>query len=107
KASYNGTDNLYRLNPIEKSISQITNISYGAFNPAYDSHSNTLLFNNYQPYGYQISQLKLGEVTSQALDSIENTFISYFEPLLAQESKPIDLDSLEQAEHASTPYKEL
>lgn len=107
KASYNGIDNLYSLNPLNNEVFQLTNIRYGAFNPSYQATSKTILFNNYQPYGYQISRISLNETQPKSIKEIKNTFINYFEPLLTQEAKPIDQDSIPHKTYASTPYKEL
>ena len=107
KASYNGIDNLYSLNPISEEVLQLTNIRYGAFNPSYNNSSNTLLFNNYQSFGYQISKVKLDEIDPTSINGIKNTFINYFEPLLKQEAKPISQDSILQKAYVSKPYKEL
>lgn len=107
KASYNGIDNLYSLNSLNKEVFQLTNIRYGAFNPSYNEVSNTILFNNYQAYGYQISKVKLDEVNPVPIGEVKNTFINYFEPLLKQETMPVAHDSALQKTYTSTPYKEL
>ncbi len=65
KAHTNGIDNIYRLNGATSSIVPLTNVAYGAFNPAIDRANNTLLFNQYQVDGYRISWKKLDESTIQ------------------------------------------
>lgn len=106
KAFYNGIDNLYSFDPRNKTRHQLTNIHYGAFNPSYDSISKTILFNNYQPNGYQISKINLDKITPTAISEVENTFINYFDAIQSQETKVPTLDSQVITEHKSTPYRE-
>lgn len=107
KASFNGIDNLYKYSFSDQKIEQITNIKFGAFNPSYDASSNRLLFNNYQPNGYQVSQLNLGEIIPVSIRDIKNTFINYFEPLLA-ETMPINMpDSSNTKSYSTKAYKEI
>jgi hypothetical protein len=107
KAFYNGIDNLYSLDPKNNTIFQLTNIQYGAFNPSYDPSSKSILFNNYQAYGYQISEISLKDIPPVSIDTIRNTFISYFKPLVEQ-SDPITIpDSTAIEKHPSKPYKEI
>jgi hypothetical protein len=107
KAFYNGIDNLYSFDPTHKNIFQLTNIRYGAFNPHYDSTSKNILFNNYQPYGYQISEINLDKIIPQPISEVRNTFISYFKPLVAKKDQIAVPDSTTIKTHASKPYKEL
>ena len=107
KSAYNGIDNLYLFDPANESLNQITNIRYGAFNPSYVAHHNTLLFNNYQPYGFQISQVDLSTTEPQPVSEIKNTFISYFEPLLKNNHQQPSIDTSKAKNYASKPYKEL
>lgn len=107
KSAYNGIDNLYLYDPETNTMDQLTNIRYGAFNPSYLEHSNTLLFNNYQPYGFQISQVDLATVQPQPVSEIENTFINYFKPTVREDQHAIPIDTSENKDYSSTPYKEI
>jgi len=59
KAHYHGVDNLYALNRRDNTVAQLTNVHFGAFNPAFDSVSRRIWFNNYQVDGYRISRTEL------------------------------------------------
>lgn len=107
KAHCNGIDNIYSLQPQTKEIFQLSNAPFGAFNPSYDHSSTTLWFNNYQPYGYQISQIQLDNSSPQPLDEVDNTFIDYFKPLLAREKPIINTDSINEKKFPTSPYNEL
>src|SRR5690554_2840821 len=107
KAFYNGIDNLYSFNKNNKNILQLTNIEFGAFNPSYDATSKNILFNNYQPYGYQISRINLNDIPPLSINDVENTFINYFEPLVNPKELSVTVDSTIDKTYASTPYKEL
>ncbi|QNL47781.1 hypothetical protein H8S90_13215 [Olivibacter sp. SDN3] len=106
KAHYNGIDNIYCLEP-SKNIRQLTNVSYGAFNPSYDQFSETLYFNNYQPNGYLISKENATHFREKTFEQDSNFFISYYKPLLAQEEPITAPDSTQHKTFASSPYKEV
>lgn len=59
KAHANGIDNIYRLESTKNTVSPLTNVRYGAFNPAIDRTNQALLFNQYQADGYRISTIPL------------------------------------------------
>ncbi|WP_206367872.1 hypothetical protein [Sphingobacterium chungjuense] len=66
KAHYNEVDNIYRWDRKNKSIHQLTNALYGAFNPTLTT-SESIVFNEYTPDGYKIVQrpfVDLEEVTT-------------------------------------------
>lgn len=65
KAHYNGIDNIYRLNTAKNKVHPVTNVAYGAFNPAVDRANNTLLFNQYQIDGHRIGWVALDKETVQ------------------------------------------
>lgn len=106
-AFYSGIDNLYRLDRKSKEVFQLTNAQFGAFNASYDSLSKRILFNNYQANGFQISELGIHDILPRNIDSVQNTFISYFKPLVSEGNEVLipDVDKWPVLE--SKPYKEL
>lgn len=107
KAHFNGIDNIYAFNLDTKDLSQLSFAKYGAFNPSVDLKNKRLLFNNYQPNGYQIAtiDLKPSETFKKPLEG--NHFVAYFKPLLAQEIKSNVFDSIPSNIYPSKAYKDL
>lgn len=106
KAHGNGIDNLYRLDSEGNAVFPITNVAYGAFNPAVDRANNALLFNHYQQDGQRISWVNLDEKAVHPRP--ENTY----SPLKAHRRPVIDFVSKTQEttadaeKWASTRYSE-
>lgn len=106
KAHANGIDNIYRLNSSSDSVFPLTNVAYGAFNPAIDHTNNALLFNQYQADGYRISWKNLDEkaVPNQAKNTASD---------LRANRRPLNdfydqttSDTAESKKWASTRYRE-
>lgn len=55
-AHFNGIDNIYSISPETKKISALTATKFGAFNGSFVKNDSTLVFNNYQPNGYEIAK---------------------------------------------------
>ncbi|HWV74905.1 MAG TPA: hypothetical protein VN040_24465, partial [Pseudosphingobacterium sp.] len=106
KSHFNGIDNIYLLSQSRKTIKQVTNVSFGAFNPSYDEQRAVLLFNNYQATGYLISKIKIDKNKLDSVSRDENYFISYFKPLLSQENQKDNTTTVEQKIFASSAYNE-
>ena len=53
-SGYTGTDNIYAFNPASREIRRLTNARFGAFHPAFDNNSSTLLYSDYHAYGYRL-----------------------------------------------------
>ncbi|HEY1024089.1 MAG TPA: hypothetical protein VGE26_02905 [Sphingobacteriaceae bacterium] len=102
KAHYNGIDNLYILQ--NEQTFRLTSVEFGAFNPSFDRFSRQILFNNYQPAGFDVSTAKL---TMQAPADFKSTFINYASPVAAQEGLVNVFDSIPDRKFASRPYSEL
>lgn len=107
KSHFNGIDNIYLFSGALKTITQVTNVPFGAFNPSYNKHRATLLFNNYQPTGYLISQVKIDKNKLDSTTKNQNHFINYFKPLLSQENLKDTSKSAEQKIFASSAYNEV
>ncbi|MEH6307102.1 hypothetical protein RYH73_15755 [Olivibacter sp. CPCC 100613] len=107
KAHYNGIDNLYLLPYTSGQIQQLTNIKFGATNPAFDEMSETIYFNNYQVNGYLISKLDWQALLHQPIRSSQDHFIAYFKPLREQETATDTSTFIPTKTFASRPYKDL
>ncbi|MBK0381681.1 hypothetical protein I5M32_01795 [Pedobacter sp. SD-b] len=107
KAHYNGIDNIYALDLKTKEIEELTNVAFGAYNPSINENSGLLLFNNYQSKGYNINSVDLKAPDAFKAFKQQNTFVKYFEPLLAQEIKSNVFDSIPNITFKSKPYKEI
>lgn len=107
KAHYNGIDNIYGLDLATKKIHQITNATYGAFNPSVDEAKGLLFFNDYQPNGHRVVSLNLSAAKASSDTSYINTFVNYFEPLKAQENTSNIFESTAKNHYQSKPYKDL
>jgi len=105
RAHYNGINNIYSLESGTNRITAISNVKFGASNPSFHSENNTIVFNNYQESGYDISSVPF-EIKSEMSIIHKNTFIDYAAPLALQESNTTLLDSIPQTKFLSRPYKE-
>lgn len=81
KAHYNGIDNLYIFNRDTQEIRQLTSVKYGAFTPSFQPTSQEVLFSNFTGKDYEINRHVIDSAQSVTIDQLNNTFISYFEPL--------------------------
>ena len=106
RAHYNGIDNIYRYDKRSKQTFQLTDVSYGAYNPAYHAESGRILFNNYTTSGYGVSGFDYHEQDGTPINELENTFIDFASPLAQQESDNDIFDSIPQREFESEPYME-
>ena len=107
KAHFNGIDNLYRFNPADKEIYQITSARFGIHNPFYDENEQRLLFNNYQVQGYDITSVKWEPEGGQNITKVPNTYVNYAAPLRSQEGGSNVFDSIPNFDYKSKPYREL
>jgi hypothetical protein len=105
RAHYNGINNIYSLEPGTNRIKTISNVKFGASNPSFHSESNTIIFNNYQESGYDISSVPF-EIETEISAFHKDTFIDFSAPLVLQESNTALLDSIPKTEFLSRPYKE-
>ena len=107
KAHFNGIDNLYRFDPADKQIYQISSAKFGAYNPSYDSTENKILFNNYSANGYDIASLTWNQKGGQNISNIENTFVDYAKPISSREGGIDVFDSIPNLKYQSSRYKEF
>lgn len=107
KAHYNGIDNIYAMDQPNGAIRQLTNARFGAFAPAYNPETSQLWFNSYQVDGYRISHLTWNPTGNETPQKIENSYMSYFKPLLRQKPFLWSSDTSKGEIVPSTPYKGL
>ncbi len=106
KAHYNGIDNLYAIDLMNLKIVQLGSARFGAFNPYYDTFSDTILYNDYECTGYSIAQLKFEPEKGIPVEQLSNTFINYTKPIIKQEWGKSVLDSVPKKMLPSKPYRE-
>ena len=107
KAHYNGIDNIYGLDLSSKKINQITKVAFGAYNPSVDQTKSLLLFNDYQPNGQNIVSLDLSAFNTNEETEIQNSFVNYFKPLIAQENRQDVFKSIANNVYESKAYKDM
>ncbi|MDP4207217.1 MAG: hypothetical protein Q8928_00250 [Bacteroidota bacterium] len=54
---YNGTNNIFAVSKSDTSLWQVTNVKFGAFDPAWSSAQNSIVCSQYTPKGYDVSSL--------------------------------------------------
>lgn len=69
---FSGVDNIYSISPETKKISALTAAKFGAFNAGIVHNDSTILFNNYQPTGYEIAKIT---INPQPIE--EHNFVYY------------------------------
>ncbi len=106
KAHYNGIDNLYSLDTATKTIAQITNVKFGAYNPSFDSAAQKIYFNNYQVLGYDVASISAATPKLKA-NSLPPATSTYSETLRAQEGDRNIFDSIPNEIFAVKPYNEV
>lgn len=107
KAHYNGIDNIYALDLDTKKISQISAAQFGAFNPSVNEENQVLLFNDYQPKGYNIASIDFKAANAFKPTEHANTFVNYFEPLIKQENDSNIFKETPIKTFETSAYKEI
>lgn len=85
--AYSGIDNIYALDLGSGRRYQLTSRKHGAFNPSLSPDGKTLFFNDYQVYGMQVAKMPFLPASWKPLEEVENRWLRYYEPLIAQEEK--------------------
>ncbi len=107
KSHYNGIDNIFAFNLDTKKITQLSEAQYGAFNPSVDEENGLLLFNDYQPKGYNIASIDLKAPNAFKNTDDTNLFINYFEPLISQENKTNVFEKIPEKVYESKRYRDI
>ncbi len=61
ESGYNGTNNIYALDTHSREVFRLTDVRFGAFDPAVSADSSRLLFANYVVAGYTIAAVPLAD----------------------------------------------
>lgn len=101
-AHFSGLDNVYEIDVASKKISSLTASKYGAFNASAFSHGDSILFNSFEPNGYQVAKAKI-----ERQPITKNSFVFLGQPAVTQENTGNVFDNVEQKQLASKPYKPL
>lgn len=107
KAHFNGIDNIYRLDPQNGEIYQVTSAKTGAFNAFYDTISEKIIFNTYSWTGYDIAALNAPFEKNQNIRTLKDTFVDYAAPIYEQEGNINVFDSIPQKNYPEKRYREL
>jgi hypothetical protein len=101
-AHYNGIDNVYSADVNSGKISALSASKYGAFNPTKIPGTDSILFNNFNLYGYEIAKTKIEPVAAG-----ENNFVFFGAPAAKQENTGNVFAELPDSTFSSTTYKKL
>ncbi|WP_316800652.1 hypothetical protein [Pedobacter frigidisoli] len=97
-AHFNGTDNIYAIDPQTKKIEALTNSRYGAFNPG-ESQDGKLIFNDYKLNGYEITEQILSPKPIG-----EDAFVDFASAAEKQENTGNVFDNIPDSTFQSKPY---
>ncbi|WP_442590645.1 TolB family protein [Pedobacter sp. AW31-3R] len=101
-AHYNGIDNIYQVNVSSKKITALSAAKYGAFNPTPIEGTDSVLFNNYNLYGYGVSKTIL-----QAEEVALNHFVYFGAAAEKQENTGNVFSAIPDSNFTSKPYHKL
>ena len=82
-SSFNGIDNVYRLNLSNGTEEQITSAKYGAFNATISGE--TLYYSDYSVDGFQVVKVPLSEIMPIPKSTVENISIRFEQKMIEQE----------------------
>lgn len=99
-AHYSGIDNIYGISPQSKKIFALTASKYGAFNASVATDQKSILFNNYQLMGYEITKTPL-----VAKEIAANHFVFFGEATVQQENSGSVFENIPDSTHTSTTYR--
>ena len=101
-AHYNGLNNIYHVDTASKKISALSASKYGAFNLSSLNSKDSILFNNYNLRGY--------EITSSPFEKTEvgvNNFVYFGAAAEKQENTGNVFDRIPDSTYVSKPYRKL
>lgn len=101
-AHYNGINNIYSIDVNSKKISALSASKYGAFNPSVIKGTDSILFNNYNLFGYEIAQTKI-----EAQPAGKDNFVFFGAAAEKQENTGNVFDNIPDSSFTSTPYHKL
>jgi len=101
-AHYSGIDNIYEIDPSSKKISAISASKYGAFNPALIKGTDSILFNNYSLFGYEVAATKITRTPNG-----QNNFVYFGAAAEKQENTGSVFTAIPDSTFISKPYNAL
>lgn len=101
----NGTNNIYSLNPGDTLVRRLTSSRFGAFDPAFSSETNQLLFADYQAKGYRVAALPTDTLLNQPADIGQPYRFPLAETLAEQEQFNLDSVRLDSIDFNPRPYR--
>jgi hypothetical protein len=102
-AAWSGINNLYRLDPDSKQISQLTSVEYGITDPFVSSGGN-LLFSNYTSDGYEIAEKKMPEEDTVLLSDVHDQSVKLYQVLADQAGAVFDPAKIPEVQYESGKY---
>ena len=103
----NGIDNIYAVEITSRSIYQVTDSKFGAYNPSIAAGGKTLVYNEFTKDGMDIVALALEVKKWIPIEKIEDRNISYAEPMVEQEGHSHVLENQQGVSYEIQRYKKL
>jgi len=101
-AHYNGINNIYEVDVVTKKINALSASKYGAFNPSVINGTDSILFNNYNLYGYEVAKTKIEEQKTG-----KDNFVFFGAAAEKQENTGNVFDHIPDTSFTSAPYHKL
>ncbi len=107
-SSYNGIDNIYVLDKLTGLRYQVSNSTYGAYNPEVSHDGSYLYYNDFTKDGFDIVSIPIDDSKWIPIDQVVDREIGYYDQIVEQEHGEDLLDSLpnikyEVKKHAKLP----
>ena len=100
-----GIDNIYRLDLTNRSITQLTDVAFGADYASFDG--TNLVFSDYSADGYQLAELNSSDFLNRAAGLKKSISNQLANSLAEQESGKPDLASSDLVSYQSIPYRKV
>lgn len=101
-AHYSGIDNIYDVDPASGKITALSASKYGAFNPTKIEGTDSILFNSYNLYGYEITKTKI-----EPSKTGKNNFVYFGAAAEKQENTGNVFSKVPDSSFTSKPYHAL
>jgi hypothetical protein len=107
-SDFSGVDNIYCLNLINKKITEIASVPFGADYPAISKNGSKIVFSNYSSNGYQLGSLNLNfTAKNREIQNIQLKTDSLAEVLADQEPGIPDFSNPDSVRFSSEKYSKL
>jgi Tol biopolymer transport system component len=101
-ATFSGIDNIYSLNPIDKSIKQISSVPVGAFWPTLSKDGKNLVYSNVKADGSELRMIALNQALNKEIEIKELHEMTMFD---SEAIKSEGGSIIESAEHRDDDVK--